>query len=704
MITTFNLRNFRVFGDTGAAFNISPITILTGCNSSGKSSVVKAITLMSRMIDKTKEQYKYHHKYNPFNCYLDFSDNDLNLKSFDSAVNRDNPNEMTISYTACGFLCNYNVEIHFSRKEDDIFNYGWIDGITISMKDEDLLKVSQGRKSLHVDYLNLNAAQLLSEFKVVAQAAMFIYITTQMNEFVDPEYGMIIDENNYSIWEHRKKEFIKKCESSQYLRPVLYSIQKLRDCPIKNHDKLFNKDFEKALDILMKDNIMLYFPVLERFRDVSKEEAIEIILSAETDDINNQDGKFKELAQIIAMDFKASEFESFIDYYRNWENIELNDVAASQQKAMSSELHFVKLEDNFIDSLSNDIAGIHYNEGSGIRLLSSYDYDRASFGAIYQFLTKWQVKEGRYEDFITAFCTPSGVHSQHNLYEAYTEFLSLIMERLLIPDLFQRFSYVGNFQSSVKRLYSFDDTTNNLGNTLKVFLANGPKLIKLNESHKMSIEKQYRPGDFTNKWLRKLDICTSLNIIEDEDGLGAKIYLRDGAKRKSRPLADEGYGISQLVTFLLQIENEIIRNQITRQESFFMLEKNDDFSDASPTISLEEPEVSLHPSMQSRLADIFYDAYKNYGIHFIIETHSEYLIRRTQAIVSKYKSEKEHADSPFSVYYIDKGGKSYQLKYTESGRFDRPFGKGFFDEASRSSIEILKKEKKMNYGKNGKLS
>ena len=177
MITTFNLRNFRVFGDTGAAFNISPITILTGCNSSGKSSVVKAITLMSRMIDKTKEQYKYHHKYNPFNCYLDFSDNDLNLKSFDSAVNRDNPNEMTISYTACGFLCNYNVEIHFSRKEDDIFNYGWIDGITISMKDEDLLKVSQGRKSLHVDYLNLNAAQLLFEFKVVAQAAMFIYIT-----------------------------------------------------------------------------------------------------------------------------------------------------------------------------------------------------------------------------------------------------------------------------------------------------------------------------------------------------------------------------------------------------------------------------------------------------------------------------------------------------------------------------------------------
>ena len=113
------------------------------------------------------------------------------------------------------------------------------------------------------------------------------------------------------------------------------------------------------------------------------------------------------------------------------------------------------------------------------------------------------------------------------------------------------------------------------------------------------------------------------------------------------------------------------------------------------TLAIEEPEVSLHPSLQSQLTDIFYDAYTSYGIEFIIETHSEYLIRRTQAIVANMTSKEEYEKRPFAVYYVDKGGQTYELKYMVSGRFENSFGPGFFDEASRSSIEILKREKRM---------
>ena len=44
----FSLKNFRSFGEDGADFELAPITVLTGCNSAGKSSLVKALMLMSK--------------------------------------------------------------------------------------------------------------------------------------------------------------------------------------------------------------------------------------------------------------------------------------------------------------------------------------------------------------------------------------------------------------------------------------------------------------------------------------------------------------------------------------------------------------------------------------------------------------------------------------------------------------------------------
>jgi predicted ATPase len=169
------------------------------------------------------------------------------------------------------------------------------------------------------------------------------------------------------------------------------------------------------------------------------------------------------------------------------------------------------------------------------------------------------------------------------------------------------------------------------------------------------------------------------------------------------PLADEGYGITQVITFLLHIENEILRNKLKDDRLTLKHIFTETYIDGTPlykneakaTLAIEEPEVSLHPSLQSQLTDIFYDAYNSYGVEFIIETHSEYLIRRTQAIVANMTSENEYINRPFAVYYVDKGGQTYELKYLESGRFENNFGPGFFDEASRSSIQILQREKRM---------
>ena len=50
MNTKLTIKNFRVFDKNGVTIDIKPLTILTGCNSSGKSSVVKGISLLSQFV------------------------------------------------------------------------------------------------------------------------------------------------------------------------------------------------------------------------------------------------------------------------------------------------------------------------------------------------------------------------------------------------------------------------------------------------------------------------------------------------------------------------------------------------------------------------------------------------------------------------------------------------------------------------------
>jgi predicted ATPase len=110
------------------------------------------------------------------------------------------------------------------------------------------------------------------------------------------------------------------------------------------------------------------------------------------------------------------------------------------------------------------------------------------------------------------------------------------------------------------------------------------------------------------------------------------------------------------------------------------------------SICVEEPEVHLHPKYQSMLAEMFVEAYQKYNIHFIIETHSEYLIRKLQVMVA----DKENVLSPndVSLNYVEKdeNGVSHnrQIKIQEDGRLTEPFGPGFFDESKSLVMQMLK--------------
>ena len=108
-------------------------------------------------------------------------------------------------------------------------------------------------------------------------------------------------------------------------------------------------------------------------------------------------------------------------------------------------------------------------------------------------------------------------------------------------------------------------------------------------------------------------------------------------------------------------------------------------------MAIEEPESNLHPDFQTKVADLFADAWTKFKIQFLLETHSEYMIRKIQLLISK--KELDHSD--VEIYYINRtkdidkeNSRVIALKPNEDGSFDREFGKGFYDEAAELSLEF----------------
>ena len=155
-----------------------------------------------------------------------------------------------------------------------------------------------------------------------------------------------------------------------------------------------------------------------------------------------------------------------------------------------------------------------------------------------------------------------------------------------------------------------------------------------------------------------------------------KIINKDGSEVH---LADKGMGSIQLMILLFRIATKMAEAGVTYGKK-----------EVKSLLIIEEPEQNLHPQLQSRLADFFYKLNKDYGFRFIIETHSEYLIRKSQVLVGKGDKESTDFANPFKVIYFPADGLApYEMIYREDGKFENEFGTGFFDEAANLAFEIF---------------
>ena len=266
------------------------------------------------------------------------------------------------------------------------------------------------------------------------------------------------------------------------------------------------------------------------------------------------------------------------------------------------------------------------------------------------------------------------------------------------PDWVGNINFVSSSRVDIRRIYDIQNDTD-FAKLLRNYFEYGRIYRNYQQNYYGVDKRNYEPDSFMNKWVKKFGIGEEIRIITDEDGAGVKIrlYKADGT---SSLLADEGYGITQLMSILVQIECAIQSAEKVKVNNLWNQGKFDGYDDtkfhyAEQTIAIEEPEIHLHPKYQSLLADMFEEAMTEYNIHFIIETHSEYLLRRTQYMVASahYKNEEDLKEKcPLKVYYIPENGTAYDMQYQINGKFTQSFGEGFFDEADKWVMKMYELE------------
>jgi predicted ATP-dependent endonuclease of OLD family len=213
-----------------------------------------------------------------------------------------------------------------------------------------------------------------------------------------------------------------------------------------------------------------------------------------------------------------------------------------------------------------------------------------------------------------------------------------------------------NFKSQPKRIYRKEEK--DLFNELLSLYAES---------------KSEKSFDFINKWGRKFNLMHEFEYHFDSKYNFQTINF-------GLPLVEQGLGLSNIMTLLLRL---VI------------------FDKPDTTIIFEEPETNLHPAFQSKLADLFLDAKKSYSSYpqFIIETHSEYMVRKFQYLVAKGEMKKEDV----VIYYFHdpnntpEGEKQVKkIEILEDGSLSDDFGTGFFDEADNLAINLFNFQNRKN--------
>ena len=138
-------------------------------------------------------------------------------------------------------------------------------------------------------------------------------------------------------------------------------------------------------------------------------------------------------------------------------------------------------------------------------------------------------------------------------------------------------------------------------------------------------------------WLRELGIIHAFELRQIAEG--RKLYEVRVKTTKDSPwvlITDVGFGVSQVLPVLVLCF----------------------YAPVGSTLIFEQPEIHLHPRVQSGLADVFLDAIKRRDVQIILESHSEHLLRRLQRRIA----EDRVSNDDIALYFVEPSGGASSIR------------------------------------------
>ncbi|MCY4541317.1 MAG: DUF3696 domain-containing protein [Rhodobacteraceae bacterium] len=227
----------------------------------------------------------------------------------------------------------------------------------------------------------------------------------------------------------------------------------------------------------------------------------------------------------------------------------------------------------------------------------------------------------------------------------FVHFLNLWHEKL-----FHKISYLGPLRTRAERLYSWGgfepDSVGYAGeNTVAAMLSARDRRINLGFN---MVKRPFE--EIIARKLMQMGLIDEFKITQiSEHRQEFEVRVRTRGSNKWADIPDVGFGISQVLPVLVQCF----------------------YAPSGSIIFMEQPEIHLHPSAQSALADVMIDVInsrmggKDRGIQLIIETHSEHFLRRLQRRIAEDRVPTEKV----AAYFANVSGSTSKLEALQLDEF-----------------------------------
>ena len=182
-------------------------------------------------------------------------------------------------------------------------------------------------------------------------------------------------------------------------------------------------------------------------------------------------------------------------------------------------------------------------------------------------------------------------------------------------------------------------------------------------------------------WLQYLGVAGSVES-RDRGKLGHELKIMLPNSDDSHDLTHVGVGVSQVLPILVMCL----------------------LADTDSTLVFEQPELHLHPKVQTLLGDFFLSM-ALCNKQCIVETHSEYFIDRLRFRIAAASPENE-LNSQAKIYFVEKPAEDSLFREVEINEYGAitDWPEGFFDQSQQQAEDILQAataKRKTNQRKKG---